>query len=535
MFSQRAAGRHRAPSTSAPRVHRRTRRWTALAGAAAVAAVPGLTVVVGSADAATTSNLVVNPGFESGTTGWRTNSAAERLATVTSAHAGTAAARLTVTSQVDAVLNDTTNTVASTAAGTTYHAQAYVRTSTPSVAGQLRVREVAGGSMVSYKVTKFTLSDTTWHLVALDYTPTRSGSALDLNVLATSLPTTKDLQVDDVSLTGATTTAPAPSPTSTAPATITSCTVSAILVPSCGAWFGVGVNPLHGESYDQALTEFENTTQRTAAIIHYYHGASSLFPSSSEIARARQTGHRRILLENWRPQGSHTWAQVANGAIDALIDKEAAYLKANFPERFFLSIEAEPENNVNTTAGSGYTPADYRNMFRHIVLRLRADGAHNAITVMDYIGLPTWGTKSWFNSLYPGNDVVDWLAEDPYIIGPKGSWYDNDYAHFVNRTFPGYSYPGFYTWGNNIAPGKPIMLAEWGVEELSGDASWKPGKFTNIAAHLADWPRVKAFVYWNSNYHSPVGTTRVDSSTASLNAYRTLAHLAALNPPVPTS
>ena len=47
--------------------------------------------------------------------------------------------------------------------------------------------------------------------------------------------------------------------------------------------------------------------------------------------------------------------------------------------------------------------------------------------------LPTWGDKSWFNTLYPGNDVVDWLAEDPYIIGPKGSWYDNDYAGLVNR------------------------------------------------------------------------------------------------------
>ncbi|MFL6139360.1 MAG: carbohydrate binding domain-containing protein [Frankiaceae bacterium] len=502
-----------------------------------MAASPGIALAVTSSTASTTSNLVKNPGFESGTTAWHTNGSAQRLTTVSPGRSGSYAAKLTVTAQSDAVLNDATNSVASTAAGSSYRAQAYVRTATPGVNGRLRLREVSGGTMVGRGYTAFSLSDTAWHLVTLTYAPVRAGSSLDLNVYALGLTTSKQLQVDDVSLmptTATTTTTPSPNLSATATTSSTTCSVSAILVPSCGAWFGVGVNPLHGESYDQALTNFESLTGRTAAIVHYYHSASSLFPSSSEIARARQTGHRRLLLINWRPAGSHTWAQVANGAVDAQIDKEAAYVKSHFTERFFLSLEAEPENNISTTAGSGRTAADYRNMFRHVVLRLRADGARNIITVMDYIGLPTWGTKSWFSALYPGNDVVDWLAEDPYIIGPKGSWYDNDYDSFVNRTFPGYSYPGFYTWAGNIAPGKPIMIAEWGVGELS-DTTWKAGKFKNIAAHLADMPRVKAFVYWNSNYHAPVGTTRVDSSSASLSAYKALAHLAATNPVVPSS
>jgi Carbohydrate binding domain len=537
MISLRAAGKHRVqrqPLSTPSR--RRTRKWVSVAVVAAVAVTPGLALAVTSSTTSSTTNLVDNPGFESGITDWRTNSSAQRLATATSAHGGSYAAKLTVTTTSDAVLNDATNTVLSTPSGAVYTAKAYVRTTTPGVTGRLRLREVSSGTMVARKWTEFTLTDTAWHQVTLTYDPARTGSALDLNVYAIGLKTTQNLEVDDVSLVaGATTSvapAPSPSPTSTS---ISGCTISAILVPSCGAWFGVGVNPLGGESWGQALTNFEATTGRTAAIVHWYHGATSLFPSASEIAEARQTGHRRLLLINWRPSGGHTWAQVANGAVDSVIDKEAAYVKSHFTERFFLSIEAEPENNVNPTAGSGYTAADYRNMYRHVVLRLRGDGVHNIVTVMDYIGLPTWGTKSWFSSLYPGNDVVDWLAEDPYIIGPIGSWYDNDYAGFVNRTFPGYNYPGFYSWAGNIAPGKPIMIAEWGVQELSGASSWKPGKFNNIASHLANFPRVKAFVYWNSNYHAPVGTTRVDSSSASLTAYKNLAHLAALNPPVPSS
>ncbi len=35
------------------------------------------------------------------------------------------------------------------------------------------------------------------------------------------------------------------------------CRVSAELVPTCGAWLGVGANPYGGESYDQAMVNFE--------------------------------------------------------------------------------------------------------------------------------------------------------------------------------------------------------------------------------------------------------------------------------------
>ena len=56
-------------------------------------------------------------------------------------------------------------------------------------------------------------------------------------------------------------------------------------------------------------------------------------------------------------------------------------------------------------------------MYRHVVLRLKADGVTNAIYVMDYMGYSKWGEQSWFNDLYPGDDVVDWIAYDPYSTG----------------------------------------------------------------------------------------------------------------------
>ena len=554
-------GAHAGPVRS-PRA-RRTVRWYA-----AATSVVGLIACATPSFAAMTSrsattgpvNLIENSDFESGSTvGWRPNSPAERLSVTSPGYRGSYAARIVTTTKSNAVLNDDPNTVSSTVKGATYLAVAWVRTPNPKLNGELRLRQIVNGSQVDRAVTTFSLRDTAWHQVQLAYRATVAGASLDLNVLAWNVEPGEAFLVDDVSLiTDAptpapvpttttpapvpTTTTPAPVPTTTTPAPVPTtttpapaCAVNAILVPSCGAWLGVAPNPLSGESWDQALLNFEAQTGRTAGIAHYYHRGTQLFPGTQEIARARESGHRRLLLENWRPENGNSWAQVAAGASDALIDAEAAYLKSHFTERFFLAIHGEPEDEVIQTAGSGYTAADFRAMFRHVIQRLRGDGVTNVVSVMDYTGNPKWGQMSWFGDMYPGNDVVDWLAEDPYVIGPEGGWYDSNFGQLVNRTFPGYNWPGFYSWAGKVAPGKPIMIAEWGVDDLTTDPSWKPAKFRDIAAHMSDYPLVKALVYWNSNTFNPVGTTRVDSSSGALTAYRDLGHLAALNPTVPTS
>jgi hypothetical protein len=61
-------------------------------------------------------------------------------------------------------------------------------------------------------------------------------------------------------------------PQSSSPSPATGpCTVSMKLVPSCGAWFGGAAYPIHGESFDQALMDFERTIRRPLDVAHYYH------------------------------------------------------------------------------------------------------------------------------------------------------------------------------------------------------------------------------------------------------------------------
>ncbi|MCI0687601.1 MAG: hypothetical protein L0Y54_10245 [Sporichthyaceae bacterium] len=331
---------------------------------------------------------------------------------------------------------------------------------------------------------------------------------------------------------------PNPSPSTTPPGEPTRsgssgpCSISDKLVPSCGVWWGVAGNPIGGESYDQAMVDVEAELQRPADIAHYYHrGQGVLFPTAGEMNRAFEPGRNRILFINWRPTGL-TWRAVADGAADGFLVRLAQHIKSTHPDPFFLSLNAEMEDEVNQTSGSGQTASDFRAFFRHVVQVLRTNGAANVVTVVGYVGAPHWGDVPWFDTLYPGDDVVDWIAEDPYAFGTGDIW-RSDFAGMVDRVQnpAGSTWRGFYTWATTKHPSKPVMLGEWGVDDPADDPSYKPDFFRSAGRQLAQFPKLKALVYWNAaNFHM-VGNTRVDSSAASLAAIRDFVWLDVLSNP----
>jgi hypothetical protein len=304
------------------------------------------------------------------------------------------------------------------------------------------------------------------------------------------------------------------------------CEVSATLVPSCGAWWGVAPAAFTSTPHTQALHDFERKIGRPVDIYHAYHRGNQIFPTQEEMAIAREPGKKRILLLNWKPDVGHSWAAVAGGAADGQIDKLAAHIRATFPEKFFLAIHHEPEEEVRQTAGSGYTASDYRNMFRHVVARFRARGVHNAMFTAVFMGSQKWGVQPWFDTLYPGNDVVDWVGMDPYA-SPETL----DFAHLVNKTSgQGRGFPGFYNWAGKIAPTKPVMISEWGV--FSSGAQ-KSAFFKTVATQLKQHPRIKALVYFDTPDAPYAGTridTRIDSSAAALSAFKRVSNNPLLNP-----
>jgi beta-mannanase len=302
------------------------------------------------------------------------------------------------------------------------------------------------------------------------------------------------------------------------------CVTNALLVPSCGVLWGAAAGGFTSTPRDTALKNWETLTGRTATIYHTYHVGDETFPTKAEIAMTQDPAHPRVLLLNWKVDYGTTWAAVAAGGKDARIDKWAAYVKANYgTQKFFLALHHEPENDVIATAGSGMTAKDYAAMYRHVVLRLRADGVTNAVNVLAYMGNEKWMAQSWWKDLYPGDDVVDWIGLDSYVSVEKGYYHYGDMGDILDRQPTGGGL-GFYDWAAQTHPAKPFMLAEWGMYHRTAHVTDKSAAFASVIPELKAHPKVKAVVYFDTaSDNEGDRDISVNSLPSSLAAFRVVA------------
>jgi len=238
------------------------------------------------------------------------------------------------------------------------------------------------------------------------------------------------------------------------------CVTGELLVPSCGVLWGAAAGGFTTKPRDVEHQRWEKLSGRTASIFHTYHKGDEKFPTDAEIAMTRDRGRPRVLLTNWKVAHGTTWAKVAAGQQDRRIDAFAARIKKSYPEKFFLVLNHEPENDVVARAGSGMQARDFAKMYRHVIKRLEAQGVDNAINVMAYMGNEKWMAQSWWKDLYPGDDVVDWMGLDSYVNAEKGAYHYGMFADLLDRKATGGKGPGFYDWATTQHKSKPIMVAE---------------------------------------------------------------------------
>jgi hypothetical protein len=306
-----------------------------------------------------------------------------------------------------------------------------------------------------------------------------------------------------------------------APAKAAACAVGVMLVPTCGVLWGAAAGGFTTIPRDQALKTWETQSGRTSTIFHTYHRGDEKFPTKAEIVMARDPQHPRVLFLNWNIDVGTTWAAVAAGKHDGRIDAFVTRIKATFPERFFLALHHEPEDDVKG-AGSGMTAKDYAKMYRHTILRLRAKGLTNMVNVVALMGNGEWMAKSWWADLYPGDDVVDWIGLDSYLNAEEG-YHHGDFADLLDRAPKGSS-QGFYRWATTKHAGKPIMVAEWGVYHRTRHIADKAAVFSSVVAELKKRPAVKAMVYFDtaSDRYGDRNIS-ISSSSAALKAFKKIA------------
>lgn len=235
------------------------RGWAkTLMGAASLASVAALSVsllAAAPAAAATTANLVRNSTFEKDTLGWNTNADAVAYRVNGGYDSSYSARVVRLNSPGIAVLNDYTNTVASTVAGQTYTFTAMVRTPTPKVSVNARIMEFDGRTLLGQANKSVWLQDKAWQQLSFTYTATKNGSNLDVNIMGWNMAPNTSFHVDKVSVVGSTTTTlapvPAPSPSpSTAASTSTGVTAA--------GWKLAWADEFNGTTLDRTKWNAEN-------------------------------------------------------------------------------------------------------------------------------------------------------------------------------------------------------------------------------------------------------------------------------------
>jgi beta-mannanase len=298
------------------------------------------------------------------------------------------------------------------------------------------------------------------------------------------------------------------------------CVTDAKLVPTCNVLWGAAAGGFSSAPRDQELKTWERVSGRTATIFHTYHKGDEKFPTAAETAMTADPANPRVMLLNWRVEYGSTWAAVAAGKLDQRIDAFAARVKA-YGKRFFLVLNHEPEDDVRPAAGSGMTAKDFAASYRHVIERLRAQGVTNAVSVVAYMGNERWMAQPWWADLYPGDDVVDWVGLDSYVNAEPG-YHHGMFRDLLDRSAP--NGDGFYRWATTKHPGKPLMVAEWGVYHRVGKVVDKSAQFGSVLPELARRPAIKAIVYFDTE-HDATGDRdiSIDSSAGSAAAFRRLA------------
>jgi hypothetical protein len=152
--------------------------------------------------------------------------------------------------------------------------------------------------------------------------------------------------------------------------------------------------------------------------------------------------------------------------------------------------------NGKWNGGAGEGPKRYIAAYRHIVDVMRAEGADN----LQWVWHANWSDEpeaKWnrFENYFPGDTYCDWVALSAY--GPTTPLAENETENFSFELRE--AYPRL----TKIAPGKPIIVAEFGCDLHNrhvNAAHWAKAALDELFSDR--WPAIIGFCWWNEGWQN---------------------------------
>jgi hypothetical protein len=227
-------------------------------------------------------------------------------------------------------------------------------------------------------------------------------------------------------------------------------------LPTLGHWRNDDAEGDTGsQSWLESMEAAESLYGDFAGHWHNYHQPGAPLPMTDEEIAAAESGQPLHIAWKPRPEGED-WAYTASGAYDDTLDQVMTDLRDHCGPDCWLSIEIEPEDEVDQTPGSGYTTADFRGLWERVAASRDRMGADNVKLVWVIMGYEEW--RPLLDPLWPGNDMVDIVGQDPYIRKDQEPWLLGDKIvrrteWLVNHSTPEHDYAS-----------KPFLIAEYGCD-----------------------------------------------------------------------
>jgi hypothetical protein len=270
---------------------------------------------------------------------------------------------------------------------------------------------------------------------------------------------------------------------------------------------------LWGMNDHDQYDSLESGLGRKFALAREYRRIDQSFVNS-RMQTLVNTGHSVVVsvrarnVSTYIPYSAITGGQYDNAFVNGLAQLNALAT----PAYFIFQHEADStaaKDSCSKPSDSVCGP-EFIAAWRHIYNLAQARGFTKVLfmwTVTSYGFSPQTNVRN--NYYWPGAAYTDWVGVDAYNGGCEGTWYGT-FNEMVEKSVE---------WTRANAPGKPMMLPEWGATEGSS-ADAKAAFFRAVPDALAQPNNsiIKAISYWHETESGC--DFRVTSSQPSYDAFR---------------